>query len=233
VDALLAAVTPKTKLLFLANPNNPTGTALPASEVERLAAHLPRHIVLVVDLAYGEFWGLTACEKIHQLVDMHENVIVTRTFSKAFGLAGLRAGWCHVPGWMVPHLYAARGMGSVNAMAQAAAVASLRDMDVIRGRIAQVVAERDRLRSALADVGIETLPSAANFLAATIPGYGPVTTEALVTFFFDEAGFIVNRTREAGLEHFLRFSVSLKAHNDLLIRTAATFMTEVPHLGTD
>ena len=224
VDALLAAVTPATKLVFLANPNNPTGTALPAPELERLAEALPRHIVLVLDLAYGEFWGLDSCARLHGLVSRSENVVVTRTFSKAFGLAGVRAGWCHVPAWMAPHLYAARGMGSVNAMAQAAATASLGDMDIVKTRIREINAERDRMRTELAGIGIETLPSAANFLAATLPGEGPETTEALVVDLFDKAGLIVNRTRETGLEHYFRFTVSLRAHNDLLIQTAKGFV---------
>lgn len=224
IDALLAAVTPATKLVFLANPNNPTGIALPVSEIERLAAALPGHIVLVLDLAYGEFWGMAHCDDLHDLVLRSDNVIVTRTFSKAFGLAGLRAGWCHVPPWMVPHIYAARGMGSVNAMAQAAATASLSEMSLVEDRVAQVNAERDRMRAALDEIGIETLPSQANFLAATIRGHGAEATEALVNYLFDKAGLVVNRTREAGLEHFMRFSISLDEHNDLLIQTTKAFL---------
>ena len=227
VDALLSAVTPVTKLVFLANPNNPTGTALSVQELERLATSLPAHIVLVLDLAYGEFWGLDNCADMHRLASRSRNVVVTRTFSKAFGLAGVRVGWCQAPEWMIPHLYAARGMGSVNAMAQAAATASLRDMSIVKNRIQEINAEREHMRDELAKIGIETLPSAANFLAATMLGEGPETTEALVVDLFDKAGLIVNRTREAGLEHYFRFSVSLKAHNDLLIRTVAAFVEKL------
>ena len=105
----------------MANPNNPTGTFIELGEIRRLIENIPTNVALVLDLAYGEFVSFDYCRQIHNLVDQYENVIVTRTFSKAFGLAGLRVGWCHAPTEMISGFYAARGMGSVNAMAQAAA----------------------------------------------------------------------------------------------------------------
>ncbi len=227
IDALVRAVTPKTKLMFLANPNNPTGTAVEATDLERLANALPANVVLVLDLAYGEFAGFDYCNQVHALVDAHSNVVVTRTFSKAFGLAGLRCGWAHAPEWMLPGFYAARGMGSVNAMAQAASVAALQDLNVVQERVAATVSERDRTAAALAKLGLICLPSSANFLLARIDGYGPDHTEALVEYLFDEGGIVVNRTREAGLESFFRFSLSLPEHNDLLMSCVARFVEEL------
>ena len=224
VDALLAAVSPRTRLVFLANPNNPTGTVIAADEIERLIAGLREDVVLVLDLAYGEFTGFDYCAAMHRLVDLHENVIVTRTFSKAFGLAGLRVGWAHAPEWMLPGFYAARGMGSVNGMAQAAAVASLGEMDLVRARVGEIVSERARVAAALAGMGIFCLPSGANFLLARIGNHGPEVAEAMVVHLFDAAGLVVNRTREAGLEHFFRFCLSLPEHNDLLLDAARGFM---------
>ena len=224
VDALLAAVTARTRLVFLANPNNPTGTVLPVSELTRLARGLPWQAVLVLDLAYGEFTGDEYCAAVHDLARQQDNVVVTRTFSKAYGLAGLRVGWADAPEWMIPGFYAARGMGSVNAMAQAAAKAALQDIDIVRGRVAEIVAERQRVAKALAAAGISALPSGANFLLVAPDGAGPDVTEALVEYLFDEAGIVVNRTREAGLERFLRFSLGLPEHNDLLIACTQTFM---------
>lgn len=226
VDALLAAVSARTKVLFLANPNNPTGTALPMSELARLAQGVPGHVVLVIDIAYGEFAGEDYCANVHALARRFQNVIVTRTFSKAFGLAGLRVGWAHAPKWMMPGFYAARGMGSVNRMAQMAACAAIADLDVVRARVAEIVSERTRIAKSLEEIGVNVCKSDTNFLMVSIGGHGPEVTEDLVEYLFDEGGFVVNRTREAGLEHFLRFSVGLPEQNDRLIACIRRFVSE-------
>ena len=225
VDALLGAVTDRTRLVFLANPNNPTGTVLPVAELDRLARGMPTQTVLVLDLAYGEFTGFDYCASVHELAQRYQNVVVTRTFSKAYGLAGLRAGWAHAPEWMMPGFYAARGMGSVNAVAQAAATAALGDIETVHERVAQIVRERTRVAAALAKLGMSSLPSGTNFLLVTIDGAGADQTEALVEYLFDEGGIIVTRTREAGLENFLRFSLGLPEHNTLLIDCMSSFAT--------
>jgi histidinol-phosphate aminotransferase len=226
VDALLAAVTDRTRLVFLANPNNPTGTVLPMAGIKRLLDGMPARVVVVLDLAYGEFAGAGYCAKAHELAQRHDNVVVTRTFSKAFGLAGLRVGWAHAPKWMLPGFYAARGMGSVNAMAQAAAVAALADIDIVQGRVTQIVQERERVAAALSTLGVSALPSGANFLLVSVDGAGAKVTEALVEYLFDHAGIIVNRTREAGLERFLRFCLGLPEDNDLLIACVTEFLQQ-------
>ena len=226
VDALLAAITDSTRVLFLANPNNPTGTFLSAADLQRLADAVPEHVVLVLDLAYGEFATPDYCAHVHRMVAAHDNVVVTRTFSKSYGLAGARVGWCHGPDWIIPALYAARGMGTVNALAQAAAIAALDDMETVHQRVATIKAERDRLSSALMARGCLVLPSQTNFLLFSPPDRDPHTTEALVVHLFDTAGLIVNRTREAGLEEFLRASISLPAHNDLMLRALDAFLTQ-------
>jgi len=97
VDALLAAVTAKTKMVFLANPNNPTGTYLPLSEVTRLADALPKNAILVLDAAYAEYVTTTEYEAGVALATQRDNVVMTRTFSKIYGLAGLRLGWATAP----------------------------------------------------------------------------------------------------------------------------------------
>ncbi|SDD18012.1 pyridoxal phosphate-dependent aminotransferase [Ruegeria marina] len=224
VDALLAAVTDRTRLLFLANPNNPTGTMLELDELARLADDLPAQVVLVLDLAYGEFAAPGYCSAVHQLAAQFENVVVTRTFSKAYGLAGARVGWCHAPGWMVPVLYAARGMGTVNAMAQAGAVTGLADPEAIQARVDAIVSERERLSGALGQLGLVVVPSRTNFLMARFREGDPARTEALVEHLFEDAGIVVNRTRETGLEEFFRFSLSLPEHNDLLLDSVRRFI---------
>lgn len=223
VDALLASVSDKTRVLYLANPNNPTGTMIGVDALSRLAQEVPKTVVLVLDLAYGEFAGNDYCAQVHQLVLEHENVIVTRTFSKAYGLAGCRVGWCHTPEWMVPVLYAARGMGPVNALAQAASLAALDERDVVAERVSEVVAERNRVAKTLAGIGMLPLPSHSNFLLVPSQDKSATTTEAIVEHLFDAGGIIVNRTREAGLEAYFRFSLSLPQHNDLLLDCIGPF----------
>lgn len=222
VDALLKAVTPRTKLLFLANPNNPTGTLLTLSEMQRLVDSAREDIMVVLDLAYGEFVDDDYCKATHCLAQGRENVIVTRTFSKAYGLAGLRVGWAHASQDVLPGLYAARGMGSVNAMAQAAAVSALQDMAVVNARVAEIVSERERIAGVLVQRGIKVLPSQTNFLMVSTGD--AARTEALVVHLFDDAGLVVARTREAGLEEWMRFSMGTPAQNDLLLNSIGQFM---------
>lgn len=222
-DAILDTITSATKLVFLANPNNPTATLMSVADVERLADNLPAQTVLVLDLAYAEFAGADYCTNMHRLVKKHNNVIVTRTFSKAFGLAGLRVGWCHAPAWMIPGFYAARGMGTVNAVAQAAALAALHDIDEVHRRVAIMVAERERVVTELSKHGISTLPSHANFLLLRFNGGDAAITEAFVEHLFDTTGVLLTYTRESGLEGFFRVSLSLPEHNDLVIDCASRF----------
>ncbi|MFK7837414.1 MAG: histidinol-phosphate transaminase [Sulfitobacter sp.] len=226
VDALLAAVTERTRVLFLANPNNPTGTMIPVAELRRLAQGVPSQVVLVLDIAYGEFADPGYCDRVHALVSEHENVIVTRTFSKAYGLAGLRVGWCHAAEWMIPVLYAGRGMGTVNAVAQVGAVAALAEQLVIDQQVEEIKAERERIAGALGQLGLEVVPSHTNFLMARVRDGSPELTEALVEHLFDHAGFIVNRTREAGLEEFFRFSLHLPENNDRLVDSIRVFQDQ-------
>ncbi len=224
VDAILGAVGENTKLVFLANPNNPTGTMMPQEELARLARSLAGNVVLVLDLAYGEFAHADYCARVHDLVDEHENVVVTRTFSKVYGLAGLRAGWCHAPAWMMPGLYAARGMGSVNAFAQAGALAALGTQDTVDARVAELLGERDKLWDALRRLPLTVVQSHTNFIMCGFEGDDGTLADALTTYLFDEAGLVVSPVREEGLEAFVRFSLSLPEHNELLLRTVTAFV---------
>ncbi len=223
VDNLLAAVTSKTKIVFLANPNNPTGTMIATSELRRLAQLLPSHVVLVIDLAYGEFAGASYTAEVRHLVSDFNQVVITQTFSKAFGLAGLRVGWCYAPEWMIPHLYSARGMGTVNAIAQAAAIAALDDIDRLAAQVASLVTQRERLTESLLHKDFDVIPSSTNFLLIAPQRSNRQVADKLANHLFDDAGIIVNQTREAGLERFIRFSVSLPEHNVLFLESAESF----------
>ena len=217
IDSILSVISDKTGMIFLANPNNPTGTAISAAEIARLADEAPTHVPIVIDLAYGEFLGLDHCAAVHDLVAARPNLIVTRTFSKAFGLAGLRVGWAHAPRALIPGFYAARAMGPVNAMAQAAAVAALADMDAAMARVDWIVAERERMRAALDSAGVETLDSRANFLLCRFRSPDAPSPDEFVEALYDATGIVVIGIREAGLEAFFRVSVSAEDHNDLFL----------------
>ena len=222
--ALAAAITPKTRVVFLANPNNPTGTMVSIGALEKLCSSIPEHVVIVLDLAYGEFAAPEYCAQVHQLVGRHENLIVTRTFSKAYGLAGARVGWAHAAAWMIPVLYAARGMGTVNAIAQAGAAAALDEVEEIGLRVREIKSERARVAGALGQLGLDVIESHANFLMARLRDGSAALTEALVEDLFDRGGFIVNRTREAGLEEFFRYSLHLPENNTALVGCVRAFI---------
>ena len=124
---MLAKVTPKTKIVFLANPNNPTGTYLPFDEVKRLHAGLPSHVVLVLDAAYAEYVRRNDYEAGLELVATTENVVMTRTFSKIYGLANIRLGWMVGPAHVVDAVNRIRGPFNVNGPAMAAGIAAIQD----------------------------------------------------------------------------------------------------------
>jgi len=223
VDNILAAVTEKTKIVFLANPNNPTGTMISEEELKRLSSTLPSNIVLVIDLAYGEFVSNTYNAHVRNMATQFDNVVVTQTFSKAFGLAGLRVGWCYAPDWMIPILNAARGMGTVNAAAQTAALAALDNLKTVAEWVNVIKNERTRVANALEASGYDVIPSSTNFLM-TAPIEGDhLLADKLAIHLFDHAGIIVNQTREAGLERFIRFSLSTVSNNDLLLNSLYHF----------
>ena len=127
VDAILSCVTPKTKMVFLANPNNPTGTYIPFDEVKRLHRALPPHVLLVLDAAYAEYVRRNDYESGIELVATTDNVVMTRTFSKIYGLAALRLGWMYGPAHVVDAINRIRGPFNVNAPAIAAGIAAIRD----------------------------------------------------------------------------------------------------------
>ena len=132
VDAMLARVTERTRIVFIANPNNPTGTYLSADEMARLHAGLPPHVVLAIDAAYAEFVNRNDYEPGIALVDRAENVVMLRTFSKIYALAGLRLGWAYCPPAIADVLNRMRGPFNVSAPALAAGVAAVEDVDALR-----------------------------------------------------------------------------------------------------
>lgn len=164
VDAILAACTDRTSLVFVANPNNPTGTMISRSEVARLAAGLPRRTLLVLDGAYAEY--VADFDGHADLVEARDNVVMTRTFSKIHGLGGLRVGWGYGPSHVIDVLNRVRGPFNLSTAALAAAEAAVRDTGYTAFCLAENSHNRKVLADALQAVGIASDPSEANFILA-------------------------------------------------------------------
>lgn len=164
LDAMAAAVSDRTRLVLLCSPNNPTGPALRQADVERFLDAMPDHVLVVLDEAYAEFVADPAAVDGTTLLNGRPNLVVLRTFSKAYGLAGLRVGYCLADPMVVAALGKTGVPFGVNAAAQAAAVASLEAQDAVRERAVLVRTERERLRAGLIALGVDVPVSEGNFV---------------------------------------------------------------------
>ncbi len=223
VDAILAAVTKRTKIVFLANPNNPTGTYLPVDEVRRLQAGLPPHVLLVIDAAYAEYVRRNDYEAGVELVSSCQNVVMTRTFSKIHGLAALRIGWMYGPAHVVDAINRVRGPFNVNAMAIAAGAAAIRD----REHLAKAVAFNDEwlnwLTKEFERIGLRVTPSVGNFLLIHFPdakGKGAAEADE----FLVSRGFVLRRVTAYGFPNALRMSVGTEEANRGVVAALTEFM---------
>lgn len=220
VDNLLAAVTDKTRIVFLANPNNPTGTMLPAAELERLRAGLPDNVLLVIDAAYAEYVDDPAYDAGARLVDQGQNTVMTRTFSKIHGLAALRIGWCYAPTSVIQVLHRIRGPFNVSAPAIAAGAAAVRDQAHVERSRSHNTAERKRLRDRLAQLGLTGPESHGNFLLIRFES--PERAEAALQA-MNAAGVIPRRVAGYGLPECLRVTVGAAEENDAVVAALADF----------
>ncbi|MHA3913691.1 histidinol-phosphate transaminase [Halovulum sp. GXIMD14793] len=202
VDALLAAVTACTKLVFLANPNNPTGTMIPDAEVTRLADHVPDTCLLVLDGAYVEY--LDDHDGGAALAQTRKNVVMTRTFSKIFGLGGLRVGWAYGPEHVIDVLNRVRGPFNVSAAGLAAAEAAIRDIDYVRTCRAANAHWRDWMVSELNALGLPTDASYANFV---LPRFSSPKAASGCDTHLRANGFIVRKVDGYGLPEYLRITI--------------------------
>ena len=216
VDALLAAVTPQTRVVFLANPNNPTGTYLPAAEVARLHAALPPDVVLVLDQAYAEYLAPGADDGGLALAAQHANVLVTRTFSKIYGLAGERIGWATGAPGLIDTLNRIRGPFNVTNSGQAMALAAVGDQAFVAISRAHNLAVRTRFESAIAalgNFGMRSVPSEANFVLVLFEG---VLSAEVAYNGLAERGTIVRWLPGQGLGHALRITIGTEPQMDAI-----------------
>ena len=212
VDALLAAVTERTRVVFVANPNNPTGSFLPKGEIARLHAGLPADVVLVVDQAYAEYLSPEDDDGALALAKTHSNVLVTRTFSKIYGLAGERIGWATGAPGLVDTLNRIRGPFNVCNSGQAMALAALGDQAFVEHSRNENRKGREALGAALAALGnhgLRVLPSEANFLLVLFEG--ALSAETAYNG-LAEAGYIVRWLPNQGLPQALRITIGAPEH---------------------
>lgn len=226
VDALLAATTERTRVVLLDNPNNPVGTWLDATEVARLHAELPRNVLLVVDQAYAEYLSPGQDDGGLALAAAHDNVLVTRTFSKAFGMAGERVGWATGAPALIDALNRLRGAFNVTASGQAAALAALGDMEFVTLSSRENAAARTDFEAAMAALGnhgLRAIPSHANFVLVLFEG---VLTAAAALKALEQGGYAVRHLPGQGLGHALRITVGtredMRAVADILAGAAET-----------
>ncbi len=227
VDALLACVTEKTRLVFLANPNNPTGTYLPASEVERLARGLPKNAILVLDGAYAEYVERADYEAGVALVDALDNVVMTRTFSKIYGLAGLRIGWGYGSDHIVDALNRIRPPFNVSSLGSAAGIAALEDVAHIEKSVAHNAHWLPWLTQEITALGLDVLPSVANFIAIRFPDTPGQTAED-ADHFLTERGLILRAIKAYGMGEFLRLTVGCEEANRLVVDALREFRAKAP-----
>jgi histidinol-phosphate aminotransferase len=223
VDAIIAAVTPKTKLVFLANPNNPTGTYIPFDEVKRLHRALPSHVLLVLDAAYADYVQRNDYEAGIELVAMSENVVMCRTFSKIHGLAAVRLGWMYGPAHIIDVINRVRGPFNVNAPAIAAGIAAIADtahQERSRAHNSRWIAW---LTEEIGKLGLDVTPSVGNFLLIHFPETAGKTAKEADAFLTSK-GLILRAVAAYGLPNALRMSVGTEEANRLLIKSLAEFL---------
>lgn len=226
VDALLAAVTPRTRLVYLANPNNPTGTLIAGAEVRRLHAGLPSDVMLVLDGAYAEFIDDADYEDGFALVAGHANVVVTRTFSKIYGLAAERIGWAYGAPEAIAALDKIRAPFNVPMAGGAGAIAALADqpwIDRCRAHNREWRAWLAAEIASLGNAGLRAVPSAANFLLVTFPESGPVSAAAANEALMAD-GIIVRWLPGQGLPNALRITIGTEAETRAVAASLRRFV---------
>ncbi len=223
VDAILAAVTPRTRIVYLANPNNPTGTYMPFDEVKRLHTGLPAHVLLVLDAAYAEYVRRNDYASGLELVATSDNVVMTRTFSKIYGLANLRLGWMYGPAHVIDALNRIRGPFNVNGAALDAGAAAIAD-DV---HVGKAIEHNDTwlpwMTTKLQDMGLTVTPSVGNFVLvhfASAAGKTAPDADAFLT----SRGLILRRMDAYGLPGALRLTIGSEEANRTVIKALADFM---------
>ena len=221
VDAILKCVTPRTKVVFLANPNNPTGTYVPFDEVKRLQRALPANVLLVLDAAYAEYVRRNDYESGIELVATTDNVVMTRTFSKIYGLAALRLGWMYGPAHVVDAVNRIRGPFNVNGPAIAAGIAAIRDTAHIERAREHNAKWLPWLSEEIGKLGLPVTPSVANFVLIHFPSEKRARD---ADAFLTKRGLILRQVGAYKLPKALRMSVGTEEANRLVVQGLKDFL---------
>ncbi|MXN65097.1 histidinol-phosphate transaminase [Stappia sp. GBMRC 2046] len=223
VDAILERVTGRTKVVFLANPNNPTGTYLPFSEIRRLHAGLPAHTLLVLDAAYAEYVRRNDYEAGVELAATADNVLMTRTFSKIYGLAALRLGWAYGPDHVIDALNRIRGPFNVNSAAMAAGIAAMEDRAFVEHAVEHNEKWLPWVTREIEGLGLKVTPSVGNFILIHFPeGVGQTAADA--DLYLSARGCVLRQVSAYGLPNALRMSIGTEEANRDVIATLKEFM---------
>jgi histidinol-phosphate aminotransferase len=224
VDALLERVTTRTKIVFLANPNNPTGTYLGAAELARLHAGLPPSVVLAIDAAYAEFVNRNDYEPGIRLVDRADNVVMLRTFSKIYALAGLRLGWAYCPPAIADVLNRVRGPFNVSTPAIAAGIAAVEDTESLARARAHNDYWQPWFSERLTALGLPLTPGVANFVTPRFPDEPGRNADAVFAF-LRENGILTRKLAAYGLPQYLRISIGTGPEMEKVAAVLGKFMT--------
>jgi histidinol-phosphate aminotransferase len=223
VDAMLAAVTPRTRIVFLANPNNPTGTYVPFDAIKRLQRKLPPHVILVLDAAYAEYVQRNDYEAGIELVATCENVVMCRTYSKVHGLAAVRLGWMYGPAHIVETLNRVRNPFNVNTPAMKAGIAAIEDIAHVQKSVAHNARWLAWLTDEIGGLGLKVTPSVANFVLIHFPE-SKGRTAADADAFLTKRGLILRRVSGYGLPNALRLTVGTEEANHLVVQALKDFV---------
>ena len=227
VDAILAAVTERTKVVFLANPNNPTGSYTPAAEVKRLREGLPASVLLVIDAAYAEYVRKNDYESGIELVATRDDTIMTRTFSKIHALAGLRLGWAYAPAAVIDALHRVRGPFNVNAPAIAAGVAALADRAHMEEAVAHNAYWLPEVSRRVRELGFAVPDSVGNFILIDFsPVEGADAGDA--DDFLGARGCVLRRVAGYGLPQMLRMTIGDEEANEAVIAALSEYRKGLP-----
>jgi histidinol-phosphate aminotransferase len=225
VDAILARVSDATRMVFLANPNNPTGTYLPFDEVKRLHAGLPENVILVLDAAYAEYVRANDYEAGIELVATSANTVMTRTFSKIYGLAALRLGWAYCPAPVADVLNRIRGPFNVTGPSIAAGIAALQDEPHMQEAALHNATWLPVMAEDLTRIGLAVTPSAANFLLVHFPDT-PGRSARDADKFLHGRRIILRRVEEYGFPGALRLTIGTENENRAVIEALTEFMDD-------